>query len=90
MTEAKQAERNEHQAVAPAGTEAFTFTLARTATARIVPEPWVNAAAACGYLDISRSTLMRWVRRGKLTPHRTPTGEMRFRLSSLDAVLHIA
>lgn len=50
-------------------------------------EPWVNTTAACEHLGISAPTIRRWIKDGKLKPKRTPTGEFRFRLSELDALL---
>jgi excisionase family DNA binding protein len=50
-------------------------------------EPWVNTARACKYLHISIPTMRRWIKEKKVTPKRTPTGEYRFRLSELDALL---
>jgi len=50
-------------------------------------EPWINTAAACEHLDISVPTIRRWIKAKKLTPHRTPTGELRFRRSQLDAII---
>jgi len=51
------------------------------------PEPWVNTLAACKYLGISRVTLRRWIKMGRLQPKRLPGGEFRFRISELDALL---
>lgn len=50
-------------------------------------EPWVNTAAACKHLCISGPTIRRWIKADRLKPKRTPTGELRFRLSDLDALL---
>jgi excisionase family DNA binding protein len=50
-------------------------------------EPWVNTAAACKHLSISAPTIRRWIKAGRLKPKRTPTGELRFRRSELDALL---
>lgn len=50
-------------------------------------EPWINTAAACEHLDISMPTIRRWIKDKKLTPRRTPTGELRFRRSQLDALI---
>lgn len=52
-----------------------------------VPEPWVNLAAACTHLGISIPTGRRWLKAKKLSPKRTPTGGLRFRLSDLDSLL---
>jgi len=58
-----------------------------TPTPAIGPEPWLDTAATCDHLAISKPTLYRWVKAGRITPRRTPTGELRFRRSELDAIL---
>jgi len=50
-------------------------------------EPWINTVSACKHLDISTPTIRRWIKSGRLNPKRTPTGEFRFRVSELDALL---
>jgi predicted site-specific integrase-resolvase len=50
-------------------------------------EPWVNTAGACKHLHISIPTMRRWIKEKRVIPKRTPTGEYRFRLSELDALL---
>lgn len=50
-------------------------------------ERWLKSPEACQYLNISGATLHRWVKAKRIVPKRTPTGEYRFRLSQLDAVL---
>jgi excisionase family DNA binding protein len=62
---------------------------ATTQTPATLPEaePWISSKLAARHLGISHITLRRWVKDGRLTPKRTPTGEFRFRRSELDAVL---
>jgi excisionase family DNA binding protein len=50
-------------------------------------EPWIDTNAACRHLAISTPTIRRWIKAGKLKPKRTPTGELRFRLSELDNLI---
>ncbi|MCX6879384.1 MAG: helix-turn-helix domain-containing protein [Verrucomicrobia bacterium] len=56
-------------------------------TPRPDPEPWIDTTAACRHLSISAPTIRRWIKAGRLTPKRTPTGELRFRRSELDTLL---
>ena len=51
------------------------------------PEPWLNTAAACRHLSISVPTLRRWLKAGKVSAKRTPTGGLRFRKSELDELI---
>lgn len=62
----------------------FESTAASTA---LVDDPWLKTPEACEYLRISVPTIRRWVKDGRLIPKRTPTGEFRFRRSSLDELL---
>ena len=50
-------------------------------------ERWVGLKAAAEHLGISKVTLRRWIKDGRLTPKRTPGGEYRFRISELDTLL---
>jgi excisionase family DNA binding protein len=50
-------------------------------------EPWINTISACKHLGISVITLRRWIKAGRVTPKRLPTGEYRFRKSELNALL---
>jgi len=50
-------------------------------------EPWMKTPEACKHLSISEPTLRRWLKKKLITPRRTPTGELRFRRSELDALL---
>jgi len=50
-------------------------------------EPWIGTVRACRHLGISIPTIRRWIKAGKLKPKRTPTGELRFRISELDTLL---
>ena len=52
-----------------------------------VAEPWVAIESACKHLGISIPTMRRWIRDGHVKPKRTPSGQYRFRLSQLDALL---
>jgi excisionase family DNA binding protein len=52
-----------------------------------IPQPWINALSAAEYLSVSIVTLRRWVKQGRLKPKRTPGGELRFRISDLDALI---
>lgn len=54
-------------------------------------EPWLDSAAACLHLSISKPTLQRWLKKPdlkkKMNPSRTPSGEYRFKRENLDSVL---
>ncbi len=48
---------------------------------------WMGTTPAAAYLGTSVPTFRRWIKAGHLTPHRTPTGELRFRKADLDALI---
>lgn len=48
---------------------------------------WLTRAEAAAHLKISTRTLSRWVEHGRCPVHRTPSGEPRWRLDELDALM---
>ena len=50
-------------------------------------EPWIDTNAACRHLAISAPTIRRWIKAGRIKCKKTPTGELRFRLSELDTII---
>jgi len=58
-----------------------------SAVSQIVPEPYVDAERAASYLSISRKTLLRFARKGKVPARGIGEGKKRmwrFRISELD------
>jgi len=49
----------------------------------------LSIGPASQYLGISRDTLRRWEKRGKITPYRTPTNHRLYTQSQLDQVLKL-
>jgi len=58
-----------------------------TTTAPATAEPWITVEAAAAHLGVSRGTVRRWIKEGKLNARRIPGGLFRLRISDLDAVL---
>ena len=50
-------------------------------------QDWLSRAEACSYLGVSESSLLRYEKRGAITPYRTPGGHRRYRREDLDSVL---
>ncbi len=48
--------------------------------------PWVSIREACRYLDVSRSTLNRWISGGKLSCHKVD-GVIRIHHRDLDSLI---
>jgi excisionase family DNA binding protein len=48
-----------------------------------MPDDWLGIKEAASYAGVHRHTIYRWVKEGKLKPHFTSGGSMRFRRSDL-------
>jgi excisionase family DNA binding protein len=49
---------------------------------------WLTVAEACAYLKVTRATLYRWAREGRLTLYRLGHRSTRLRQSEVEALLH--
>lgn len=49
---------------------------------------WMGTTPAAKYLGTSVPTFRRWIKAGHITPHRTPTGELRFKKAELDGLIN--
>ncbi len=52
------------------------------------PERWLNFSESYKYLNIGRTTLWRWIQKGKIKAYKSSAGRaVRLKLKDLDAVM---
>lgn len=50
-------------------------------------EQWLTSGEAAAVVGVSRDTIKRWQRAGRIAARRTPTGHLRFRRADVEALL---